>query len=240
MRLPDHGLRLILTLGCVCHALSQNGCDETGSITPLSDFPFEYQGQLISLTSSCPGHERSINSSEQDVRIQLGMREGSIALDMLFDVDPLSFRGQLCFDEVRATHLCLSLRDRVVQAVLSRAQRLVDSANTQLTCELWRSSPHTATQGAESSQDFFTADTQDQLDLCCEEDLEHTSLVKLIISEEGELNGHFTLRQLRKIVLPRQSQVSTLSSAEEAGALSLCGGSLDCFGHFSFYATPTQ
>ena len=75
---------------------------------------------------------------------------------------------------------------------------------------------------------------------CCQSNQSNQQAIFLQISESSTIEGELSIKHELSVELPTNGQLTTLSRDEYQGALTACGGPIDCVDRFYLQARPAQ
>jgi hypothetical protein len=217
-------------------------CEDPSAITPIDELPFKYNVELDILSSNCRSNRLPISTQTRSGSLTLGTQGMMTIAEINVSEFQWRLEGVRCLnDEGRSSALCLGLRQAITIAKIERAPGVRTEQDGSLSCVKWTSAPE-GSPPIDQTELMTPQDTEwlQALQECCLSDEGHPQAIKLNVINNSELEGMISTKHTLDIQLPSNGQPSSLSSDEYKGALTSCGGPLDCVERFQLFADPQR
>ncbi len=216
-------------------------CEDPSSLIPIEDLPFEYQLELKLSTSTCAQVGTQLSSEPIYGTMNLGKQDQAVVALIKAPLFTWRLEGLKCEESQPPNKsLCLASRESLILQSIMRAPGIRDELDGQLACTLTRSIPDTAFPMGESSLRPSDLEWQEALAECCTAQESNAQAIYLPTNESSIFQGELSVRHKLSIELPLNGQPNSLSSDEYQGALTACGGPVNCIDRFYLYAEPAQ
>ena len=231
-------LKLVFLLLTTMSLLS---CEDPSSLIPLSDLPFEYQLELSLKSTNCALASSTLPSSQSLGTMNLGRQDQTVVA--LIETSRVNWRleGLRCVDEQKQSKaLCLAAKQNQKLQNIMRSSGVRSELDGLLSCTLISIIPHTISPVNDTLDVSNVPEWQQALSECCESNMSNDQAIYLSINESSMIEGDLSIRHELSVELPRNGQPNALSSEEYLGAITACGGPVDCVDRFYLRARPAQ
>lgn len=217
------------------------GCEDPSELIPLNNLPFEYQLKLKLKSTSCTLADGTLPPLQTLGQLNLGRQDQLVVAIIKTEKFNWRLEGLRCIDDQKNSQsLCLASKQSQQLQSIMRSPGIRDENDSLLTCSLWNFIPETASSVSDSFIRPNDPEWQQALNECCQSNQGNQHAVFLQINESSTIEGELSIKHELSVELPINGQLITLSRDEYQGALTACGGPINCVDRFYLQAQPAQ